>query len=107
VFNHGVANFYLNYRLRNMYSVKYKAYWVAVNDFQAAAFSQKLAINDPTTLLLPYTVVNANTFSEVYLGEFPLATYQTVLDLYLTAANSTTAAVNPLVCDYIRLVPSL
>lgn len=107
VFNHGVANFYLNYRLRNMYSVKYKAYWVAVNDFQAAAFSQKLAISDPATLLLPYTVVNANTFGEVYLGEFPLSTYQPVLDLYLTAANSTTAAVNPLVCDYIRLVPSL
>lgn len=107
VFNHGVANFYLNYRVRNMYSVKYKAYWVAVNDFQAAAFSQKLAIADPATLLLPYTVVNANTFSEVYLGEFSLATYQAVLDLYLTSANTTVAATNPLVCDYIRLVPSL
>lgn len=107
VFNHGVANFYLNYRVRNMYSVKYKAYWVAVNDFQAAAFSQKLAIGDPATLLLPYTVVSANTFTEVYLGEFSLSTYQAVLDLYLTAANTTVAATNPLVCDYIRLVPSL
>jgi uncharacterized surface protein with fasciclin (FAS1) repeats len=112
VFNHGVSLFNLNYRLNNVFGgVKYKAYWVAVNDFQAAAFSQKLAFNTPTenTFTLQnangYTVVNPNVYSEVYLGETTLTTYKTVLDIFLTAANSGTAAVSPLVCDYIRLEP--
>lgn len=112
VFNHGVATFNINYRLRDVFGgVKYKAYWVALNDFQAAAFSQKLAFGTPTanTFTLQnangYTVVNPNVYDEVYLGETTLANYQTLLDVYLTAANSTSGAVNPLVCDYIRLVP--
>lgn len=113
VYNHGVAQFNINYRVNNVYSgVKYKAYWVALNDFQTAAFSQKLAFGTPTanTFTLQnangYTVVNPNVYTEVYLGEVTLSTYQSVLDVYLTAANSTSAAVNPIVCDYIRLVPS-
>lgn len=112
VFNHGVALFNINYRLNNVFGgVKYKAYWVALNDFQTAAFSQKLAFGTPTanTFTLQnangYTVVNPNVFSEVYLGETTLAHFQPVLDIFLTAANSTTAATNPLVCDYIRLEP--
>ena len=114
VFNHGVALFNINYRVNNVFGgVKYKAYWVALNDFQTAAFSQKLAFDNPTanTFTLQnangYTVVNPNVYSEVYLGETTLATYRSALDIYLTAANSGTAAVNPLVCDYIRLVPDL
>ena len=112
VFNHGTALFNLNYRVSNVFGgVKYKAYWVALNDFQSAAFSQKLAFETPTanTFTLQnangYTVVNPAEFAEVYLGETTLATYQSALDIFLTAANSGTAAVNPLVCDYIRLVP--
>jgi uncharacterized surface protein with fasciclin (FAS1) repeats len=114
VFNHGVALFNLNYRINDVYSgVKYKAYWVALNDFQTAAFSQKLAFEGSTknTFTLQnangYTVVNPNVYTEVYLGETTLPTFKSVLDVYLTAANSTTAAVNPVVLDYIRLVPSL
>lgn len=112
VFNHGRALFNINYRVANVFGgVKYKAYWVALNDFQSAAFSQKLAFGTPTanTFTLQnangYTVVNPNEFSEVLLGETTLPTYQSVLDIFLTAANSTSAAVNPLVCDYIRLEP--
>jgi uncharacterized surface protein with fasciclin (FAS1) repeats len=112
VFNHGVALFNINYRLNNVFGgVKYKAYWVALNDFQTANFSQKLAFGTPTanTFTLQnangYTVVAPNVFDEVYLGETTLATYHSVLDVFLTAANSGTAAVSPLVCDYIRLEP--
>lgn len=114
VFNHNQALFNLNYRVSNVFGgVKYKAYWVALNDFQTAAFSQKLAFHTPTdnTFTLQnangYTVVNPNVYTEVYLGETTLTTYRSVLDIFLTAANSATAAVNPLVCDYIRLVPEL
>jgi uncharacterized surface protein with fasciclin (FAS1) repeats len=106
VFGHGVALFNINYRISNVYSMKYKAYWVAVNDFQTASFNQKLAIGSPTSATFAYTAVPSNNYNEVYIGEFTLATYQNFLDLYLVAANSTTTAVNPLVCDYIKLVPS-
>ncbi|HMP92376.1 MAG TPA: fasciclin domain-containing protein, partial [Phnomibacter sp.] len=34
--NHGVALFNLGYNLRDLPAMKYKAYWVAVNDFQTA-----------------------------------------------------------------------
>lgn len=106
VFNHGVSEFNINYRLYNVPSMKYKAYWVALNDFQTATFSQKLGIGTPTSAMLGYTAVAPNNYNEVYLGEFTLSSYQPFLDVYLTAAKSTTAAVNPLVCDYIRIVPS-
>jgi uncharacterized surface protein with fasciclin (FAS1) repeats len=112
VFSHGVALFNINYRLNDVFGgVKYRAYWVALNDFQSTAFSQKLALGSPTanTFTLQnangYTVVNPNVYNEVYLGETTLTTYQSVLDVFLTAANSTAAATNPIVCDYIRLVP--
>lgn len=117
VFNHGVSTFNINYRLNDVFGgVKYKAYWVALNDFNGAppvAFSQKLAFDVPTanTFTLQnangYTVVNPNVYSEVLVGETLLPYYKSILDVYLTAAASTTAAVNPLVCDYIRLEPQL
>ncbi len=107
VFNHGVALFNIRYQLAEVPSIKYKAYWVAVNDFQTATFTQRLSPGDPVTVTFPYTNVVANTFGEVYIGEFTVAKYQPLYNVYLVAANSTTAAVNPLVCDYIRLVPSL
>jgi hypothetical protein len=113
VYNHGTALFNINYRLSNVFGgLKYKAYWVALNDFNGgAAFSQKLAFGTPTanTFTLQnangYTVVSPNVYTEVYLGETTLPAFQSLLDIYLTAANSGTAAANPLVCDYIRLEP--
>jgi uncharacterized surface protein with fasciclin (FAS1) repeats len=105
VYNHGVALFNLNYRIYNVYSMTYKAYWVALNDFQTTSFTQKLAVNDPTSATLAYTTVAPNVYSEVYVGDVKIDTFKNSLNLYLVAANSTTAAANPLVCDYIRLEP--
>jgi uncharacterized surface protein with fasciclin (FAS1) repeats len=105
VFNHGLALFNINYRLSNVYSTKYKAYWVALNDFQTATFTQKLGIGIPTSTIFGYTTVAVNNYNEVYIGEFTVAQYQSFFDIYLTAANSTTAAANALACDYIRLEP--
>ncbi len=107
VLNHGVALFNVRYQVQEVPSIKYKAYWVAVNDFQTATYSQRLAPGIATATTFPYTVVALNNFNEVYLGEFTMAQYQPVYNFYLVAANSTTQAVNPLVCDYIKLVPSL
>ncbi|MES2773017.1 MAG: fasciclin domain-containing protein [Bacteroidota bacterium] len=105
VTGHGVALFNINYRVNNAYSAKYKAYWVALNDFQTATYTQRLALDSATATGFPYTTVALNNYSEIYLGEVTLLRYKSTLDVFLVSANSTTAAVNPLVCDYIRLVP--
>ncbi|MFD2888685.1 fasciclin domain-containing protein [Chitinophaga cymbidii] len=106
VFNHGTSRFNLSYRLQNMYSVKYKVYWVAVNDFQSNNFSQKLGIGTPDATLLDYVTVTPDNYEEVLVGEFTLDAFHPLLDIYLTAANTTNAANSALVCDYIRLEPS-
>lgn len=107
VLGHGVALFNIRYELAEVPSIKYKAYWVAVNDFQTATHTQKLGIGIPASTTFGYTTVATNNFSEVYIGEFQMTGYQPKFNIYLTAANSTTAAVNPIVCDYIKLVPVL
>jgi hypothetical protein len=106
VLGHGVAQFNIRYELKEVPSIKYKAYWVAVNDFQTATFQQKLGIGTATAATLPYITVNVNDYNEIYLGEFTMSKFEPLFNVYLTAANSTTAAANPLVCDYIKLVPS-
>lgn len=107
VLNHGVALFNLRYDIPEVPSIKYKAYWVAVNDFQTATHTQKLGIGTATSTTFNYTTVPLNSYAEAYIGEFTVSKYAPVFNIYLTAANSTSNAVNPLVCDYIKLVPSL
>jgi hypothetical protein len=106
VLGHGVALFNIKYQISEMPKVKYTAYWVAYNDFQTANFNQKLGIGEATSAILPYVAVTVRDLNEVKLGEFTNDRYWPTFNVYLTAANSTTAAVNPLVCDYIKLVPS-
>jgi uncharacterized surface protein with fasciclin (FAS1) repeats len=58
VWNHGISQFYVRYKINNLYATNYKVYWRAVNDFvdttytnpsgdppyaNVAAFQQKLA----------------------------------------------------------------
>ncbi|MBL7741998.1 MAG: fasciclin domain-containing protein [Chitinophagaceae bacterium] len=106
VLSHGVALFNIRYDITEVPSIKYKAYWVAVNDFQTVTHTQKLGIGIATSTTFGYTTVALNNFNEVYIGEFTISQYKPVFNIYLTAANSTTASANPLVCDYIRLEPS-
>ena len=107
VFSHGVALFNIRYDIKEVPSIRYKAYWVALNDFQTATHNQKLAIGLATSATFPYTTVSVNNYNEVYIGEFLMPGYRPSFNIYLVGANSTTAAANPLVCDYIKLVPSL
>ncbi|MDF2192893.1 fasciclin domain-containing protein [Paraflavitalea sp. CAU 1676] len=110
VYNHGVALFNLGYRLSGLPTIKYKAYWVALHDNingSSTTFQQKLGIGTATSTLLPYVTVGLNNYDEVYLGEFPINTYTATTMIYLTAANSTAALTNTIVCDYIKLVPVL
>ncbi len=118
VYNHGVASFWVRYEITETPSIKYKAYWVAVNDFlrntatppavpAPFTFAQKLGIGSETSATFGYTTVNESNYSEVYIGEFTMSKYTPLYNIYLVSANSTTAAANPLFCDYIKLVPSL
>ncbi|MGB8193671.1 MAG: fasciclin domain-containing protein, partial [Chitinophagaceae bacterium] len=57
VFNHDIAQFYLGYRLRNVPSMKFKAYWVAVHDninANTGTFRQMLGIGTFAATTLPY-----------------------------------------------------
>ena len=105
--NHGLALFNLRYDIPEVPSIRYRAFWVAVNDFQTVTHTQRLGIGSPISTALNYITVPLNSHAEAFIGEFTLTRYSPVLNLFLTAANSTANAANPLVCDYIKLVPSL
>jgi len=108
--DHGTASFNIRYRVSNLYSTKYKIYWRAVNDFIATPFDQKLALKNPTATTFPYKTVPPATdpqnTGEVLIGEYTANRYG-YIDLYLVAANSTNNTLNPLVLDYLKLVPVL
>lgn len=113
VYNHGVALFHLRYRLRDIPSIKYKVYWVALHDNVnniTASISQKLALGTPgtaTSTTFGFTTVAPNIYTEQLIGEFTFTDFKPLYDVFLTAANSTTATANFLTCDYIRFEPVL
>jgi hypothetical protein len=106
---HGVTTYYAYYRLNNMPTMKYKVYALGVNDFQGGTFAQTIV---PKFLAAPNTYITlaslnhnvplhtaAGAYNEVLLGEFTMSNYG-VLEIQLTST-----AMNPLVLDYLRLVP--
>lgn len=105
VYGHGTSTFNLSYRLSDVYSTKYNVSWVALNDFQTATFTQKITFNDPASTGLGYKTVSVNNFNEITIGEVEFPNFSSVVDMFLVATNTTTAATNPLVCDYIKLDP--
>lgn len=102
VIGHGVSAFNIRYELKEVPSIKYKAYWMALNDFQTATFTQKLAIGTTASATFALTNVVAGNYNEIYIGEFTMSQYAPLFNVYLVA-NGT----NPIVCNYIKLVPSL
>jgi uncharacterized surface protein with fasciclin (FAS1) repeats len=98
---HNLAGFYVRYTA-NVYSVaKYRVYWVANNDFQAA-FTQRLAMDTTTNATFPAINVGTNNATRVLLGEYtmPLVQYR-MLRLFLIAPVNST----PLALDRIELEP--
>lgn len=111
LYNHGVSQLNILYQAFNLPSTKYKVYWRAVNDtisvngtVNPLAYSQRLAMGTNASSTFGYKTVEPNDYSEVYLGEYTQDAYGT-LDMFLTAAKSTSAAANRLTLDYIRLEP--
>jgi len=120
-YNHGISALNAWYRVSNLPTVKYKVYWMAVNDtlvvnltaapIAPVVFNQRLAMGVRGANFLPTTpatgmAVAINNYNEVYLGDYTQANYGS-LDMFLTANASTGAPTNNLNLDYIKLVPDL
>jgi len=107
--NYGFANYWVNYRVNNMPSMRYNAFWVAVNDVQSTPlWQQRLSIdssNNATTF--PYVTVAFNNYNEISLGQFRINNYRN-LNLFVVgpATSSTTGGANSISLDYIKLVPA-
>ncbi len=108
VYNHSLAQFNLRYRLAEVPSLKYRVYWMALHDNingLTTTFTQKIGVDSFNSPLPAYVTVPLNTYAEQLAGEFTLTSFRPGFNLFLTAANSTTAAANPILCNYIRLEP--
>jgi hypothetical protein len=112
VIGHGNAGFWLRYQLNDVPSIKYKVYWVVINDLyntntavaEAATFNinQKLAMASlsSTTFAYPTAALPVKNYTEQLLGEYTVNSFGK-LNMYLVA-NGT----NAMSLDYIKLVPS-
>jgi hypothetical protein len=112
---HGVTTYYVYYRLNDIPSIKYRVYAKGTNDFQTGAFTQnvipKYYVPPVTPGGLPvYTTLatlahavplfnTAGAYDEKLLGEFTVNNFG-ILEIQLTCT-----ATNPIVMDYIRMVP--
>jgi hypothetical protein len=117
-YGHGISGLNALYTSSRMSSVKYKVYWVAVNDtlrlngtVNPVTFTQKLAMGARGANLLPTIAPLTNNvtplnYNEVYLGDYIMPAYGT-LNMFLTANASTGNGTNSLNLDYIKLVPDL
>jgi len=107
VYNHSTSGYWVHY-LTSLNSGTYKVYWVAVRDFNTTGtityFTQRFTFKDRTVVTLPYKQVDILNYNEVYLGDYTVTSYGT-LDAFLVSFTSTTNTLNPLVLDYIKMVP--
>jgi hypothetical protein len=112
VYNHGFAEFYIQY-LASVAAVKYKVYARVTSggqgDAQVANFTQRYFIFNSTTLvydLFATQIVTPLNYTEVYLGDYTPQQFG-ILQLRLTAANTTSKDQNTLILDYLRFEPIL
>jgi len=118
VYGHGISGLNALYTAYKLPSIKYKVYWVAVDDtlrlngnINPVTFTQKLAMGARGTNLLPTIAPLTNNitplnYNEVYLGDYVMPAYGD-LNMFLTANASTGNGTNSLNLDYIKLVPDL
>jgi hypothetical protein len=108
--NYNYANYYINYLVKNVNSMRYNAFWVAVNDVQTTPlWNQRLAIDsiNSATTNLPFVTVAYKNYNEVSLGQITITNYRN-LNLFVMGPTtaSTSGGVNSISLDYIKLVPA-
>jgi uncharacterized surface protein with fasciclin (FAS1) repeats len=116
--NYNVANYFIDYYAGYLNSMRYNAYWVAVNDLQSTPlWTQQLkggyvinASGSRTAYMidtLPRVTIAYNNFNEVYLGQFSYTKYSA--HNYFVCGPTTassTGNVDAITLDYIRLEPA-
>jgi hypothetical protein len=107
--NYNYANYWINYQVKNVSSMRYNAFWVAVNDVQTTPlWSQRLAIDSTNnTANLPAVTVAYQNYAEVSLGQITVTNYRN-LNLFVMGPTSASSSggVNSISLDYIKLVPA-
>lgn len=106
VINTKVSNAQIRYVATDMYSIKYKVSWMAINT-QSTVFQQRVAIvNNKIVQYLPYIPVAVNFYEEVPIGEVEI-TQSGDLTTYLLANPTTADGTNSLTLDYLKFVPDV
>jgi hypothetical protein len=107
--NYSYASYWIRYLARNVNSMRYDAYWVAVNDVQTTPlWTQRLAVDSTTTAgNFAYVTVPYQTYTEVSLGQITIPRYKNV-NLYVVGAatSSSSGGSVSIALDYIKLVPA-
>jgi uncharacterized surface protein with fasciclin (FAS1) repeats len=107
--NYSYASYWIRYLARNVNSMRYDAYWVAVNDVQTTPlWTQRLAVDSTTTTgNFAYVTVPYQTYTEVSLGQITIPRYKNV-NLYVVGAatSSSSGGSVSIALDYIKLVPA-
>ncbi len=106
VSGHAVTTYYSFYSTSETPSIKYQVYALGTNDFQAAAFSQTInawhtglaAQQGVLTHAVPLNSA-VGAYNEINLGQITISRYGNV------EWRLTSTAQNPIVLDYLRLVP--
>lgn len=136
VWNHGIAQFNVRYKINALYSMSYKVYWRTVNDFvdttftntttnppyaHLDAFQQKLVLDLKSLYVsgapapqkdFGYVKVNALKADPAnnrlkYLGDYKLDNYRSLYLFVIAGSAASPNTLNPIEIDYIKLVPIL
>ncbi|RYE35778.1 MAG: fasciclin domain-containing protein [Sphingobacteriaceae bacterium] len=102
------ALFAANYVAPNLYSAQYKIYWRTYNDTNIL-FSQQLVLLGSTGAYVSgFLPVNLNVYNEVLLNNtnYSVTKYGTQR-MVMQGNNNTTAGMNSVTFDYVKLVPVL
>ncbi|MBS1566408.1 MAG: hypothetical protein JST39_18640, partial [Bacteroidetes bacterium] len=106
--NYNYASYWINYRVRGLYTTKYNMTWVAVNDVQTTPlWQQRLGIDSVNnTTNLAYVTVAYKNSTEVALGTWTLNNYRPV-NLFVIGPTtaSSSGGTNSISIDYIKLTP--
>lgn len=110
--NYGYANYFIRYNVANIYSMRYNALWVSVNDVQTTPlWAQRLAIDSSNNPSMPATFTQTiayQNYAEVALGQFTINNYRSSFNMFVLGptTSSTTSGINSISLDYIKLVPA-
>ena len=107
--NYSYASYWINYLVKNVNSMRYNAYWVAINDIQTTPlWTQRLAVDSTTTTgNFAYVTVAYKNYTEVSLGQITIPRFKNI-NLYVVGANtsSSSGGGTSISLDYIKLVPA-